>query len=268
MAGFDIVSKRNPLIKELFHLRHKRRFRQEKGLCFVRGRLLIQAIGEHFPFHRVFTPEAPDRWEGYNSERIVRAEKSVLKHAIFGASREGHSGRLDDDEFVVGTIAQPRPVDAFPESARRLLALDAIKHPENMGLLLNSAVALHFDGVVLGPGCIDPFNYKVLEASQGVAWTLPHRFCTPAELLQLCDERRLLLCAADASGTPVAECAAQTPGHAGFCLAVGNESRGVGPEVLAGSARVALPMSELVESLNAGVAGGILMHAMTCAWVR
>ncbi|CAK0875436.1 unnamed protein product, partial [Prorocentrum cordatum] len=74
-------------------------------------------------------------------------------------------------------------------------------------------------------------------------------------------------CVADAAGVPVEEARAPAA-DAGICLAVGDESRGVGPELLRACERVALPMSELVDSLNAGVAGGILMHSLACAWVR
>merc|ERR1712060_119120 len=140
--------------------------------------------------------------------------------------------------------------------------------PENMGLLLSSAVALKYDGVILSTSCVDPFNYKVLEASQGVAWTLPYRYCSSAELLELCRSHRLAPCAADPDGAQLAELPTLGKGCDGFCLVVGNESRGVNPELLSGCTPVALPMSELVNSLNAGVAGGILMHALACGWDR
>ncbi|CAE7243590.1 unnamed protein product [Symbiodinium natans] len=138
-----------------------------------------------------------------------------------------------------------------------------------MGLLLTSAVALKFDGVVFSSECVDPFCYKVLEASQAVAWTLPYRsYATTQQLVELCDRHQLLLCAAHAGGKPVSEVSQLSSDRRGFCLVVGNEADGIRAELLHSCAQVALPMSELVESLNAGVAGGILMHALTCAWTR
>jgi len=270
MAGtFDILSRQNKAIKELFRLRvGRRRARTQRGLALVRGRQLIQFVGGHFKFRQVFTHEERDKWGAYNADRIVRVERELLKHVLFGAFKEQHAKRLDDDEFVVGTVEQPPPVDDFSPAPRWLLAVDGIKHPENMGLLLSTAVALKYDGVLLSEDCVDPFNYKVLEASQAVAWTLPYRYASPGDLLALCKRHSLVPCAAHAEGTLVSELPLLAEEHRGFCLSIGNESRGVRPELLGSCSRVALPMSQLSESLNAGVAGGILMHALACAWGR
>lgn len=279
----EILSIRNPAIKDLYRLRvGRRRAREKQGLVLVRGRQLIAHLGEYFKFDCVFTHEGGDTFKQYNAGEVVRVDKAVLKHVLFSQTWQAFkkSQRLDDDEYVVGTIARPQASDFSAQAPpQRLLALDSVKHPENMGLLLSTAVALRFDGVFLTGKCIDPFSHKVLEASQAVAWTLPYRFGTPEELLQICKEHRLVPCAAAAEGSggaggeawsssmPVAQLQ-ELDGrkHDGFCLAVGNEARGVCPELLRKCRRVSLPMSELVESLNAGVAGGILMHALACAW--
>jgi len=273
----EIKSIGHKTIKELYRLRvGRRKAREAKGLVLVRGRRLISSIGQYFKFRQVFTHEDGDTFKLYNAEEVVRVEKAVLKHVIFSSSWQAHmkSLRLDDDDYVVGTIARPEPTDFEATAPRRLLAVDSVKHPENMGLLLTTAVALRFDGIFLMGRSVDPFNYKVLEASQAVAWTLPFRFGTSTELLALCKRHSLLTCAAASEASvqgqrvvPVAELQElDAQQHQGFCLAVGNEMRGVSPELLQRCTRVALPMSPLVESLNAGVAGGILMHSLTCAW--
>jgi len=290
IGRFDISSTRNGCIKELLRLRvGRRRAREKRGLALVRGRQLINHIGEFFKFKEVFTHEPRESFDAYNAERVVRVEKDVLKHVLFSNTFEAerHSKRMDDDEYVVGTIEQPLPSDfshgilaigdAAPRPPRRLLALDGVKHPENMGMLLSTAVALRYDGVFLSGPCIDTFNFKVLEASQAAAWTLPYCFGTTDELLALCKRHRLAPCAAASElssqlhGASPAVPVAELPDldarrYSGFCIAVGNESRGVSTELLTRCTRIALPMSELVESLNAGVAGGILMHTLACAW--
>lgn len=269
-AFYDIISIRNPAVKELFRLRvGRRKVREQHGhLAIVRGRQLIQSIGEHFKFKAVYTYESRDAFSSYNADRVVRVERSILKHVLFGPAKEEQAKRLDKDDFVVGTIEQPKPVVQFDPSPQWILAVDGIKHPENMGLLLTSAVALKFDGVVFSNDCVDPFSYKVIEASQGVAWSMPYQYATPAELLELCKRNSLSACAATLDGTPLDELPRLDAQRRGFCLIVGNEANGVRPELLDRCRRVTLPMSELVESLNAGVAGGILMHALACTWGR
>lgn len=290
VGRFDVVSIRNAAIKELYRLRvGRRRARVQRGLTLVRGKQLITTIGEFFKFKKVFTHEDRESFGAYNAESVIRVEKDILKHVLFSQGYEAmkHSNRLYQDEFVLGTIELPSETD-FSEGVRavgdtalrplrRLLAIDGVKHPENMGMLLSTAVALRYDGVFLTGPCVDPFNYKVLEASQAVAWTLPYRFGTTDELLALCNKHQLAPCAAaseassEAAGLSPAVPVAELPElderkHRGFCLVVGNEAKGVSPELLRSCLRVALPMSELIESLNAGVAGGILMHTLACAW--
>eukprot|EP00929_Paragymnodinium_shiwhaense_P043396 TRINITY_DN22314_c0_g1_i1.p1 TRINITY_DN22314_c0_g1~~TRINITY_DN22314_c0_g1_i1.p1 ORF type:complete len:271 (+),score=49.11 TRINITY_DN22314_c0_g1_i1:113-925(+) len=268
-SRFDIVSIRNPVVKELFHLRKRRRIRADRGLTFVRGQQLIKSMGEYFQFKNVYTWEEPKACSAYNAEKIVRVEKDVLKHVIFGPSRQHHAERLGlhDIDLVVGTIEPPAAVDNF-EKPSRLLAVDGVRQPENMGLLLSTAVAMQFDGVVFSDDCIDPFNYKVLEASQAVAWPMPFRWASAADLLALCESHGLTPFAADTQAAPVTDLPIGAIAEKGFCLAIGSEASGVRAELREGCRQVALPMSELVDSLNAGVAGGILMHALTCAWRR
>lgn len=231
----------------------------------VRGKQLILALGEHFRFQKVFTHEAGEELP-YNAAKIVRTSEDVLKHALFGPGREEYIKIREKDDFIVGVIQQPQPIGQFHGDPKWLLALDGIRHPENMGLLLSTAVALKFDGVLLTKTCVDPFNYKVLEASQAVAWTLPYRYTTSTELLEICARYKLEPCAADPRGEPLDHLPVLGKERRGFCLAVGNEARGVDPALLIKCTKVGLPMSELMNSLNAGVAGGILMHALACAW--
>ncbi|CAJ1410381.1 unnamed protein product [Effrenium voratum] len=259
MGAYDIASIRNPAIKELFRLRvGGRRARAARGVCLVHGKQLVQSIGEFFKFREVYTHEAQGV---YNADRVVRVQKTVLQHVLFGPKEEP-AKRVDDDAFVIGKIDHPQPVEEFDSPPKWLLAIDKIKHPENMGLLLSTAVALKFDGVVFNAECVDPFSYKVLDASQAVAWTLPYRYATSQQLLELSRRHGLLLCAGSTKGRPLQDLPTST-GHRGFCLVVGSEAEGVQKELLQHCEQVSLPMSELVESLNAGVAGGILMHSLT-----
>lgn len=74
--------------------------------------------------------------------------------------------------------ADPAPLLA---SARRVLMLEAVQDPGNVGTLLRSAAAFGFDAVLLGPGCAAPFSPKVLRASMGAAGRLPLGVCRDLE---------------------------------------------------------------------------------------
>eukprot|EP00435_Cladocopium_sp_Y103_P051504 s734_g16.t1 len=268
MSGFyDILSIRNPKVKELFRLRVGGRRAREKtrGKCLVRGKQLVESMGSlGFKFKEVYSHQPRETFAAFNAEKVIRMEKDVLKHILFG-TKERISRKCEDDDLVLGQIEQPEEIQEFDDSAERLLMIDRIKQPENMGRLLSSAVALKFDGVIFNRECVDPFSYKVLETSQGVAWTLPYRYASNEELIEFSRRRQFMLCAGSPRGWPLADL--QSFGdHRGFCLIIGNEGDGVHKELLKHCTEVALPMSELMESLTASVAGGILMHSLSCTW--
>lgn len=264
--GFDITSRRNRVVKELFRLRRKRRRRLEEGLVLVRGRRPIQEIGKYFRFEGIYTHEIRTTWGSYNAEKIVRMEKDLLEQILFDQSQRNQASRLDDDEFVLGTIERPKPTAKF-ESPIRVLALDGVRKSENMALLVAVAVALKYNCLFFLNNCVDPFSYKVLETSQAVAWTMPYRHGTPADLFAFCKEYSLALCAADVEGIPLGEFPLKVRDeYPGFCVVLGSEVHGIDELILKKSHAVGLPMSDLMNSLNSAVAGGVLMHALTCVW--
>jgi TrmH family RNA methyltransferase len=176
------------------------------------------------------------------------------------ADRDFHS--ISDTESPQGillVIDRPEPVTDPPADCRRLLLADGIADPGNLGTLIRSAAAFGFDGVYTVGG-VDAFAPKVLRASVGACFAVRLGACSaPAAFLSTCVERRMAVVAAvTRDGEP--------PRDAGsnFVLVVGSESHGVSPELLAlATRRVTVPIHRSVESLNAGVAGSILMHALT-----
>ena len=145
-------------------------------------------------------------------------------------------------------------------TARRILALEAVQDPGNVGTLLRSAAAFGFDAVLLGPGCAAPFSPKVLRASMGAAGRLPLGVCAdlPAALGALRGRGVACLAAALYKARPLDAVGTQFPG--GVCVVIGSEGQGLSDAAIAAcSAAVRIPMTDRVESLNAGVAGSILL---------
>ena len=138
--------------------------------------------------------------------------------------------------------------------------LEAVQDPGNVGTLLRSAAAFGFDAVLLGPGCAAPFSPKVLRASMGAAGRLPLGVCAdlPAALGALRGRGVACLAAALYKARPLDAVGTQFPG--GVCVVIGSEGQGLSDAAIAAcSAAVRIPMTDRVESLNAGVAGSILL---------
>uniref|UniRef100_A0A7C8ZPQ8 tRNA/rRNA methyltransferase SpoU type domain-containing protein n=1 Tax=Opuntia streptacantha TaxID=393608 RepID=A0A7C8ZPQ8_OPUST len=156
----------------------------------------------------------------------------------------------------------------FPH-LHRILVLEGIQDPGNLGTLLRSALAFKWDGVFLLPGCCDPFNEKALRASRGAPFQLPIVSGNWTQLEALRDEAKLKLLAGHPESSkktlPVSKLSqdlanslADTP----LCLVLGTEGGGLSQKAKELSQLVSIPMSENFESLNVAVAGGIFMFVL------
>lgn len=148
----------------------------------------------------------------------------------------------------------------------RFLALERVQDPGNVGALIRSAAAFGFDGVILSPGCADPFAPKVLRASMGAAGRMPIVSCPNLAdaLAQLRAWGCTCLAAALYNSQPLNKVDGSYPD--GVCVVIGSEGQGLSePVINACNAAVRIPITDKVESLNAGVAGSVLLwHFRGC----
>lgn len=143
------------------------------------------------------------------------------------------------------------------ELSNKVLLLDAIQDPGNMGTLMRTAKAFGFDTIVLGNGCVDIYNDKVVRASQGAIFKLNYIHMPIKEFIRQNNNYQIY-------GTSVNN--GVTPNLVQFVpplgLILGNEGNGINPEILALTKQnLYIPMTN-TESLNVSVAGAILMYLM------
>jgi TrmH family RNA methyltransferase len=169
-----------------------------------------------------------------------------------------------DTERPQGLLAiarQPtQALDALPvRETMRLLVLDAIQDPGNVGTLVRTAAALGADGVVALPGTVDLWNAKVVRSAVGTQFRFPVVEAAVAALGEYLDSHGIALWGTDAGGTPL-DAVAVSPRIA---VAVGNEGAGLSAALRARcSTVVSLPMAPDVESFNVAVAAGIVLYAI------
>ena len=145
-------------------------------------------------------------------------------------------------------------------TGRRYVLLDGVQDPGNVGTLLRSAAAFGFDAVVLGPGCASPLSPKTLRSSMGAAGRLPtlHSDDLPAALAALRARGVTTLATALYRSRPLDEAGNDFPG--GLCVVIGSEGQGLTDRTVeACDMAVRIPMTDRVESLNAAVAGSVLL---------
>ena len=136
------------------------------------------------------------------------------------------------------------------------LVLDAVRDPGNAGTLLRSAAAAGVQAVIFGPQTVDPFNDKVLRAGMGAHFRVPLRICSTWEQVgQLLGSiPHIYLAEADAQLAYD-----QVDWRVPCALVVGGEASGAGAPARAAATAIAIPMHGGVESLNAAVAGSIIL---------
>ncbi len=175
-----------------------------------------------------------------------------------------HSGIL-----AVGVRPAPPPLDTVVAAAPapvRLLILPRLINTANLGAIVRTAAALGVDGIILGPGCCDPFYRQAVRQSMGAVFTVA--LLRPADLdaclLSLQREHGIELIATvlDEAATPLPQC--PRPRRMGLLL--GSEDHGLEPAVLARcDRRVTIPMQRGTDSLNVAASAAVFLYHFTLA---
>lgn len=248
----DLISSReNPKIKYACSLRDSEKQRAADGLFFAEGpKLCLELAKSCTPRTAYATEAALAKTPALAALHPVPVAPSVAEKLAGTKSSQ--------DVFVL--FETPRPDPAVLTTARRLLALEGVQDPGNVGTLIRSAAAFGFDGVILSEGCASPYAPKTLRASMGAAVRVPviETGPLPPALARLRQLGIRCLAAALEHSEPLGPVPAAHPG--GVCVVVGSEGQGLeGDTIAACDAAVRIPMTDRVESLNAGIAGSILL---------
>lgn len=248
----DIITSRdNAGVKYACTLRDSEKQRAAEGLFFAEGpKLCLELAKSCTPRTAYATEAAMEKTPALESLRPTLIAPHVAEKLAGTKTSQG--------VFVL--FEQPAPPVERLDTATHILALEGVQDPGNVGTLLRSAAAFGFDGVLLSKGCAAPFVPKTLRASMGAAGRLPVAPVQdlPQALQQLRARGVVCLAAALYHSRPLDEAPQSYPD--GLCAVIGSEGQGLtDTAVQACDMAVRIPMTDLVESLNAGVAGSVLL---------
>jgi RNA methyltransferase, TrmH family len=248
-----ITSRQNPKIQKVKALLGRSRERQEAGVFAVEGvRLVEEAAASGWkPGLVLFTEQLNERGrQVVQSLSAAGAEVEQVSTSVMEI--------LTDTETSQGLLAVfPLPSPALPAHPDFILVADAIRDPGNLGTLLRTAAAASVQALIATPGTADLFSPKVLRSAMGAHFRLPAVEMTWEDAHAYLQQNGLRVYLAEAGGGEVCW-------QANLCeplaLVIGSEAEGVSPEArtLAGKS-LQIPMPGKSESLNAAIAGSILM---------
>jgi len=244
-----ITSPQNPKLKLVRALQSRAKARRKENAFIVEGvRLFEEAVKANWPirfvlYDRSLSDRGQDILNSLNAIDIEEVDSALLNDISDTETSQGILAVLDDS---------PLPL---PDSPTFLLIADQIRDPGNLGTLIRTAAAAGVDVVILPSGTTDAFAPKVLRAGMGAHFRLPIVMMTWDEINDRV--QGLAVYVAEMQGDVAYTAANLTQACA---VIIGGEAEGASPPARQlADAAIYVPMKDATESLNAAVAGAILL---------
>ena len=246
-----ISSRTNPTVQLLASL-EKKKYRDETGLFLCEGKKLCrEALG------RCRVKYAVLREDKSSGELLELCEKSGGEVVILS---EGAFSKISSDSAPDGiafaVFCEENSDMSF--KGERIVMLDCVRDPGNVGTIIRSAAAFGFDRVILSD-CVDIYNAKTVRSTMGAMFKMKFTVVPSSDgiIEVLKGEGRRVIAAALGESALTLGTSQLFPGD---CIVIGNEGHGVSEATLKGCTDVIkIPMTDKTESLNAAIAASVIM---------
>ena len=248
MENIVIESNQNKIIKEINSLKAKKE-RDKTGLFILEGKRLIEEIPTSWEIKYLLKSES---YKDYiNFENVYTVKDSLFEKISETVNPQGILAVCHINEFDVTNVDYG--------NSPFFVILENVTDPGNMGTLIRTADAAGAAGIFLSKGCVDIYNPKVIRATMGSIFHLPiYRNLNLAEMMENFKNNNVKTLAAHLKGTSTPYKIDMTTACA---VIIGNEANGLSDEISEmASDLVKIPMPGKAESMNAGIAGSILIY--------
>lgn len=228
------------------------------------------------------------QWVKYKEKKYREQDQSFLiegEHLIEEAHRAGIIRYLIIDQAIASPYpeyetyevtpeilhkisshvsqVQQMAVCAYPDTKctnkTRILALDDVQDPGNVGTMIRTALSFGYDALLLSEKCADVYNEKVIRSTQGALFHMPFIRCDLKQVLVNYKQQGYYLYGTSLhDAKPLQEVSSVNP----HILVMGNEGSGVHEELLALCDENIYIEMDTFESLNVAVAAGICMYQL------
>lgn len=237
-----ISSTDNNKYKYIQKLKNKK-YRDKENSFIIESKKLVEEAISSANVDFIFTNEDSDDFD-------TSIEKISFTNQVFNKLSS-----LVNSDGIAAVVKKP---ESKGLSSKRVLLLDQLNDPGNMGTIIRSAEAFGFTDIIITPGTCDIYNEKTLRASMGSIFRLNFLKMNYDEILKL--KKSYKLVAADMSGYDINKCDIEDD----LILVIGNEANGLSETTKSMTdIFVKIPMQGEIESLNAAIAASIIMNKLS-----
>lgn len=235
-----IESKENKKIKYINKLRTSK-FMNEESKFIVEGKHLVnEAYNAGVLLETISTDE-----QDYNVPNVL-ITKNIMDYI----------SKLPSSSNVIG-------ICKFIEEkaiGKKIIILDNVQDPGNVGTIIRSANAFGFDTIVLSENSVNKYNEKLIRASQGMLFNSNVIIKNLSEFIEKLKDQNYKICVTDVNdGKNVSD----IKNVEKLAIIMGNEGQGVSSKIKEYSdVNLYIPMNDTCESLNVAVASSIIMYEL------
>src|SRR6056297_387471 len=250
----EITSIKNDKVKYLRKL-YQKKYRKERkqfileGLRLIRGAYKSGAdIASIYLTRDYYNERKSESFLINNEEKLIFVSDSLISEVA----------DTENPQEVIAIVNEPQTSQEEVLSKDYILVIDQIQDPGNMGTMIRTAAAAGFQSVIISKGSVDVFNLKVLRSTVGAIYSIPFiKDVELKELQELLQSKEQKIYAADLNTDKYYNDIKYVKP---LSLIIGNEGNGIRRQLIdIADVCVKIPLKGNIESLNAGVAGGIIM---------
>lgn len=240
-----ITSLNNKHIKEILKLKEKK-YRDLEGLFVVETLHLVEEAMKKNNVLEIIVCEGFE-YNIFNEVNTIVVTKEIMMKL----------SSTESNPRIIGIVKKNVDNNSY---GNKLLILDNIQDPGNLGAIVRSAVAFNFDTIILSNDCVDLYNSKVIRASQGMMFHINIIRRDIIEFISDIKKDNYVIYSTNVNGgINVRDISISSK----FAFIIGNEGNGVRDEVNKMCDKfLYIDMNKDCESLNASVAASIIMYEL------
>lgn len=237
-----ITSINNQTIKELDKLKQKK-YRDLEQKFLIEGEHLVEEAEKSGVLEKIILLENSEYHS--NLEKIY-VSKNVMKKL----------SSLDTPPNIIGVCKML----SRKELGKKVLLLDDIQDPGNLGTIIRSSVAFNVDSIVMSLNTVDLYNPKVIRSTQGMIFKINLIKDDLGQVIEKLKSKNIPIYTTNVNGGENIKNINTTDSYG---LIMGNEGNGVKDEISTlADRKIYIPMNSKVESLNVSVAASILLYEL------